>query len=56
MGIEGTGGMNLITKNNAADGLEYQLLRNWATFTLYKNRFLEPQYSDEWGYQVLRIK
>jgi hypothetical protein len=56
MGIEGTGGMNLITKNNAAHGLEDQLLRNWATFTLYKNRFLEPQYSDEWGYQVLRIK
>ena len=57
MGIEGTGGMNLITKNNSAqNGLEYQLLRNWATFTLYKNRFLEPMYSDEWGYQVLRIK
>lgn len=57
MGVEGTGGMNLITRNNSAhNGLEYQLLRNWATFTLYKNRFLEPLYSDEWGYQVLRIK
>ncbi len=57
MGIEGTGGMDLITTDNAAQNdFHHQLLRNWSTFTLYKNRFLEPLYSDDWGYQVLRIK
>lgn len=57
MGIEGTGGMNLITSDQSAqNGFHHQLLRNWATFTLYKNEFLEPVYSDDWGYQVLRIK
>ena len=59
MGVEGTGGMNLMTQEEngaASNSLEYQLLRNWSTFTLYKERFLEPVYSDEYGYQVLRIK
>ena len=57
MGIEGTGGMNLITNDNSPQSsFQHQLLRNWSTFTLYKNRFLEPVYSDDWGYQILRIK
>ena len=59
MGIEGTGGMNLITKDepvSARRGLEYQLLRNWSTFTLYKKRYLELVYTDDNGYEVLRIK
>lgn len=58
MGIEGTGGMNLITRDEPSSprrSLEYQLLRNWSTFTLYKERYLEPVYTDDY-YQVLRIK
>jgi|SRR5215213_648269 len=58
MGLEGTGGMSLIAKRE--DGTtprapEYQLLRNWSTFTLYKERYLEPVYSDD-DFEVLRIK
>lgn len=59
MGLEGTGGMSLLAKSEngaAAKSPEYPLLRNWATFTLYKERFLEPVYTDEYGYEVLRIK
>jgi Dolichyl-phosphate-mannose-protein mannosyltransferase len=59
MGVEGTGGMNLMAKDkdgSGRSGLEYQLLRNWSTFTLYKEKFLETVYSDENGYEVLRIK
>ncbi len=37
-------------------GPEYPLLRNWATFTLYRTKFLEPIYTDENDYEVLRIK
>jgi len=59
MGLEGTGGMSLIAQ--AEDGAtkkspEYPLLRNWSTFTLYKKKFLEPVYSDNNGYEILRIK
>lgn len=59
MGLEGTGGMSLLA--NAEDKTieknpEYPLLRNWATFILYKERYLEPVYTDEFGYEVLRIK
>lgn len=63
MGTEGTGGMEMIAKDgnelsNEARrlGPEYQLLRNWSTFTMYKRKFLETLYSDEYGYQVFRIK
>jgi hypothetical protein len=59
MGVEGTGGMNLMAKerdNPARSGLEYQVLRNWSTFELYKKTYLEDVYSDEHGYEVLRIK
>jgi len=57
MGVDGTGGMNLIRSDESgpARGLEYQLLRNWSTFTLYKERYLEPVYTDDY-YEVLRIK
>jgi hypothetical protein len=59
MGLEGTGGMSLLAKPQ--DGAvsrspEYPLLRNWSTFTLYKERYLETVYTDENGYEVLRIK
>jgi hypothetical protein len=58
MGLEGTGGMSLLAKPE--DGTtprapEYQLLRNWSTFTLYKERYLEPVYTDD-DFEVLRIK
>ena len=59
MGLEGTGGMSLLS-NPESDGVkkspEYPLLRNWSTFTLYKERYLELVYSDENDYEVLRIK
>ncbi len=63
MGTQGTGGMEMISVNKAelSDearrlGPEYQLLRNWSTFTMYKRKFLQTLYSDEYGYQVLKIK
>jgi hypothetical protein len=63
MGTQGTGGTDMISVNEVALsdearrlGPDYQLLRNWATFTLYKRKFLETLYSDEYGYQVLKIK
>jgi len=63
MGTEGTGGMEMIAVNKLelSDearrlGPEYQLLRNWSTFTLYKRKYLQTVYSDEYGYQVLKIK
>lgn len=63
MGTQGTGGTEMISVNEVALsdearrlGPDYQLLRNWATFTLYKKKFLETLYSDEYGYQVLKIK
>jgi len=37
-------------------GSDYPLLRNWATFTLYRNKFLETVYSDDEGYRVYRIR
>ena len=63
MGTQGTGGTEMISVNEVglSDearrlGPDYQLLRNWSTFTLYKKKFLETLYSDEYGYQVLKIK
>ena len=58
MGLEGTGGMSLLAKRE--DGAvprtpEYPLLRNWSTVELYKERYLEPVYSDD-NFEVLRIK
>jgi hypothetical protein len=59
MGLEGTGGMSLISKSEdgaAARDPMSSILRNWSTFALYKKRFLEPVYTDKNGYEVLRIK
>jgi len=57
MGLEGTGGMSLLAKreDGASRTPEYPLLRNWATFELYKERYLEPVYGDD-DFEVLRIK
>ena len=55
MGLEGTGGMSLLAKQKDARAPEYPLLRNWSTFTLYKERYLEPVYSND-NFEVLRIK
>lgn len=59
MGLEGTGGMSLIAKPEdgaAPRSPEYPFLRNWSTFTLYKERYLELVYTDDYDYEVLRIK
>ena len=59
MGLEGTGGMSLLAKADnepTVKSPEYPLLRNWSTLTLYKEKYLEPVYTDEFGYEVLRIK
>ena len=58
MGLEGTGGMSLIAKPEGGAtprNPEYPLLRNWSTFTLYKERYLELVYTDD-NYDVFRIK
>lgn len=58
MGLEGTGGMSFISKSEhqgTPHTPEYPLLRNWSTFTLYKERYLEQIYADD-EYEVLRIK
>jgi hypothetical protein len=63
LGIKGSGGMDLVSQKDNRDsdaaripGPEYQLFRNWATFTLYRDRFLEPIYADDSNCEVLRIK
>ena len=58
MGLEGTGGMSLLAKPEDGASLrtpEYPLLRNWSTFELYKEQYLEPVYSND-NFEVLRIK
>jgi len=62
MGTQGTGGtdMMFVSQKELSPearrlGPEYQLLRNWSTFSLYKSKFLETIYSSD-GYEVLRIK
>ena len=57
MGLEGTGGMSLLSKpeDRATRTPEYPLLRNWSTFELYKERYLEPVYAND-DFEVLRIK
>jgi hypothetical protein len=62
MGIRGTGGTDLMSQSqNLSDearrlGPEYQLLRNWSTFTLYRRKFLQTIYSDSYECEVLQIK
>jgi hypothetical protein len=55
--------MDLISQKDSRDldaahipGPEYQLLRNWSTFTLYRAKFLETVYVDDSNCEVLRIK
>jgi hypothetical protein len=61
-GLHGTGGMDLMAESEAKSaefyrlGPEYPLLRNWATFKLYEQQYLEHIYSDPDGYYVFKIK
>ncbi len=54
MGTHGTGGMEMITSQQ--NNPEHQILRNWSTFTLYQQKFLEPVYSDNNHFYVFKIK
>jgi len=63
MGTKGTGGMDLmtLTPEDASPearrlGSDYQFLRNWSTFTLYQQKFLETVYADNNQYFVFKIK
>jgi hypothetical protein len=62
-GVEGAGAMDLMFKAPPTQsdesrrlGPEYQLLRNWATFTEFQSQYLEPIYSDAADIQIFRIK
>jgi len=62
-GVEGAGAMDLMFKAPPTQsdesrrlGPEYQLLRNWATFTEFQSQYLEPIYSDGADIQIFRIK
>jgi hypothetical protein len=62
-GTEGTGGLALMalkTEKTPSElgrlGPESLLLRNWATFTLYQQHFLETIYSDGNDYYLYKIK
>lgn len=37
-------------------GSDFPVLRNWATFSLYRKKFLETVYSDENGYRIYRLR
>jgi hypothetical protein len=37
-------------------GSDFPVLRNWATFSAYQKKFLEPVYSDEDGYRIYRLR
>lgn len=54
MGTGGTGGMEMLTSRQNSP--EYQVLRNWSTFTLYQQKFLETVYSDDNNFYVFKIK
>ena len=36
-------------------GKDFPLLRNWATFTEYRDKYLEPVYSDQYGYRIYKV-
>jgi hypothetical protein len=36
-------------------GPNFPLLRNWATFAQFRDKYLEPVYSDENGYRIYRV-
>jgi len=42
-------------ENGEELGSDYTSLRNWATFDLYRRKFLDPIYTEEW-YQVYKLK
>jgi hypothetical protein len=54
MGTQGTGGMEMITSHQTSP--EYQVLRNWSTFTAYQQQYLEPVYEDSNHFYVFKIK
>ena len=54
MGTQGTGGMEMLTSRRNSP--EYQVLRNWSTFTLYEQKFLETVYSDDNHFYVFKIR
>ena len=37
-------------------GPNFPLLRNWATFAQYRDKYLEPVYSDENGYRIYQLR
>ena len=37
-------------------GSDFPVLRNWATFSLYRKKHLETVYSDESGYRIYRLR
>jgi hypothetical protein len=37
-------------------GSDFPLLRNWATFSAYQKKFLEPVYSDGDGYRIYKLR
>jgi hypothetical protein len=37
-------------------GPNFPLLRSWATFVDYRDKYLEQVYSDEYGYRIYRLK
>ena len=62
-GLKGAGGMNLISQTAQGNseearrfGSDFYLLRNWATFSLFSNEYLEPVFVDQQDRQILRIK
>lgn len=63
LGIKGSGGMDLISQSRTNEselarslGAEYELLRNWSTFTQYRAKFLDTIYVDKSNCEVLKIK
>jgi len=58
MGREGSGGANAMYPSRLREGHadSYVQLRNWATFELYKGKFLTSIYSDENGYAIYKLK
>ena len=37
-------------------GTDFPVLRNFATFSVYRKKFLEPVYSDENGYRIFKLR
>jgi hypothetical protein len=66
MGRKGSGGVEYMSERATPkasdkasltpDTPDYVSLRNWATFVIYSQSYLEPIYSDQNGYTVYRVK